>query len=188
MSTITQLTDGPAYDAGHVSKLLGIGYTAEELASFGTPPRSLPDRVTFFDPGWSIVRLREAVTGKGQIFYAQSWYNTQDFATLEDQPRYRQLRMEAVKDSFSKIFADQQKLLLPDEEVPLARVVVMGMVIHFLSTGERLFPTSYVRCQDQGSDGSRVYVGRFAGAGLRVGGPWDDDPYSDIGLASARKS
>jgi hypothetical protein len=186
--TLKACKSDPVYDARRVAELLGLQFSEEELNAFGTLPESLEDFVTFFDPGWSLLRLRETVAGKGTIFYPQSWYNTQDFVTLEGPPRYRQLRMEAMKDSFDKTFADQQKLLLPDEEVPLTRVVVMGMVLHFLVAKERLFPTSYVRCQDKASGGDRVSVGHFDGAGLHVHSDWDDNPDSSIGLASARKS
>ena len=186
--TLKACKSDPVYDAPRVAKLLGLQFSEDELEGPGLPPPALEGFVTFVDPGWSIVRLREAVTGKGQIFNAQSWYNTQeDFAKLEEQPRYRQLRMEAVTDSFDKTFANQQKLLLPDEEVPLGRVVIMGMVLHFISTGERLFPTSYVRCKDKDSDGYRVYVGDFDDAGLHVHSGWVGHPSSFIGLAGVRK-
>jgi hypothetical protein len=64
--------------------------------------------VTFFDPGWSIVSLRFAVSGKG-IFYPQNWHANEPFAKLEG-PRYRQLQMTAVSDSFGKTFAEQTAL------------------------------------------------------------------------------
>jgi hypothetical protein len=179
---------GSVYDASRVAELSGITYSPEEIAGFGLPPPTLDGFVTFFDSGWPLLRLRNAVATKGKIFYPQRWYDTQEFAEVKEKPRYRQIRMAAVKDSFNKTFADQQTLLPPDEEVPLARQVIMGTVLHFLATGERLFVASYVRCRDKGSDSIRVGIGFFDGAGLFVGSVWDGSPDSYVGLASARKS
>ena len=177
----------PVYNVRSVAALFGIGYTAEEVHSFRQPPDLVEGYITFFDPGWSIVRLREFARDKGKLFYRQDWYDDgQPFATLGESPRYRQLRMEAAKDSFGKTFAEQQKLLLPDEEIPLARVVVAGIVTHFLVMGERLFPT-YIRCADKSADGNRVLVGGFDALGLLVGGGWDGRRYGSLGVAAARK-
>ena len=164
----------PVYDVRTVEKLLNFQYSVAEFDSIGKPPDALPGFVTFFDPGWSLQQLRASVADKGHIFYPQTWYDNEPFAKLEEPPRYRQLRMDAVKGSFGRTFAEQRAVLSGDEEVPLARVVIMAMVIYFLATGERLFPTYYVRCRDLASDGNRVYVGNF-------------DRDSDIGLASSRK-
>jgi hypothetical protein len=175
------------YDAAAVATLLGIiQYTAEELAAFGPPPKPVEGFVTFFDPGWSILRLREAVAGKGKIFWSEGWYNKQTFAQLEEPPRYLQVRMEAVPGSFFQTFAAQQKLLGTDEEVPLARVVVAALIVHFLGTGVRLLPTCWVRCADEHSGGSRVNVGNFDVAGLVVNGSWDDGRSALIGVAASR--
>lgn len=134
---------GPVHDAVRVASLLDIVYTDKRLlADFGPPPPALDGYVTFFDPGWSILRLREAVKDRGEgIFYPQNWYDAEAFANAEAKPGYRQLRMEAVPDSFRKWFSEQQTLLTADEEVPPARVVIAGMVIHFLATGERFLAT-----------------------------------------------
>jgi hypothetical protein len=175
------------YDAQRVAELLSINYSAEELAAFGLAPAPLEGFVTFFDPGRSILRLREAVKRKGTLFYRQSWYEREAFAQREDEPHYRQLRMEAVQSSFRKTFAEQQAPLPAGEEVPTARTAVMGMVLHFLATDGQLFPECYARCADQVSLGSRVGVGYFDGSGLCVSTLWVGDRFSNVGLASAWK-
>ena len=95
--------------------------------------------------------------------------------------------MEAVKDSFGKTFAEQQALLLADEEVPMARTVVMGMVVHYLATGQRLYPNCWVRCRDTATSVYRVGVGGFHSGGFGVGGYWDGDRPDYLGLAASRK-
>jgi hypothetical protein len=183
----TQNTSAPSYNAVDVSQLLLSPTSEFNLGMHPFCPSPLRGFVTFYDPGWSIVGLRNAVAKKGSIFYPQSWYHTEPFASHYGPPRYRQLRMTAVPDSFNKTFVEQQAVLPIDEEIPFARVVVMGMVIQFLATGERLFPEYWVRCNDQGSDGRRVSVGGFDRDGLIVRTGWDGYRDSGIGLASARK-
>lgn len=178
----------PVHDARKVNELFSLGYTEEQLTAFGPPPDAISGYLTFFDPGWEILRLREYCKDKGRIFYGQNWYERQVFAKKQEEPRYRQIRIEAVEESFNKIF-DKQVALLPDtEEVPLARQVLMGMVTHFLFTGVRLFEKYYVRCLDKVDyDGCPVYVGGFAGEGLRVDAGLGGDRDDYIGLASAKK-
>ncbi len=48
----------PVYDARRVAKLLGIHYTAKELAAFGPPPQPLDGFLTSFDSGCSLLHLR----------------------------------------------------------------------------------------------------------------------------------
>jgi hypothetical protein len=95
--------------------------------------------------------------------------------------------MTAVPDSFGKTFAEQLALLPPDEEVPSARVVVMGMVIHFLATGECLFQDHLVRCLDVEWDGDRLIVGNSASDRLFVDCGKAGSSHDHLGLASSRK-
>ncbi len=177
----------PDYYAGQVNTLFSLNYTEEQIMAIGPPPDALPGFLTFFDPGWDILRLRQFCANKGKIFYRQGWYGDENFSKRVETPCYRQIRLEAVDGSFNKDFDSQQCLLAENEEVPSARVVVMGMAIHFLLSGHRLFEKCHVRCADKDSDGGRVYVGGFGRGGLRVDAYWDDHRHSGIGLASSRK-
>jgi hypothetical protein len=184
----TKNTSAPSYPLEVVVDLFNIrGDEILRVITSVPPPNPLPGFVTFFDPGWSIVRLRAAVAKQGTIFYSQSWYDREPFANLDESPRYRQLRMTAAPDSFCRTFAEQQTLLPADEEIPSARVVVMGMVIHFLATGERLFADDWVRCVDKDSHGDRVRVGDSIAGGLGVRRVWDGSHDSRLGLSAARK-
>ena len=187
---MSPIDSAPVYDAARVAALLGIEYSAKQFAAFGPPPDPLEGFITFFDPGWSILRLREAVAGKGStIFFPQSWYDTEPFAQLEDKARYRQVLSEPLSASFRKTFAEQQTLLANDEEVPLARVVGVGVVAHFLATGRRLFADCYVRTGDRFSDGYRVLVGYFDRDGLDVyDACWGGSRHDNVWLAVSRKA
>jgi hypothetical protein len=187
----TQKISAPFYDALHVARVFGFDNPEVTLKTFYSTdpsPKPVASFITFFDPGWSIVHLRATIANKRTIFYPQTWYDNEPFAKIEELPRYRQLRMRAIKDSFGKSFDEQHALLLPnDEEVPEARVVMMGMVIHFLATGERLFPTHCIRCIDKISAGGHVVVGNFVSDGFHVNRFWDDNRVSFLGLAPAQK-
>ncbi len=173
----TQLICG--YDAPAVAKLLGSSEVVD-------PPTTPPGFITFFDPGWSILTLLHRLHAK-KVFSPQSWYEHEPFAKREEPSSHRQLRMEAVHDSLGKTFAEQKALIPPDEEIPTARVAMMGTVIHFLATGQRLFPACYVRCVDRASDGNRVFVGYFGSDVFVVDRCWDDRRHNGLGLASSRK-
>lgn len=153
-----------------------FGFTTSEVR-----PKTLPGFVTFFDPGWSISRT--PFPNQSLLPTNKMWSDVE----LEEQPQYRQLRMTAVPDSFNKTFPEQQTLLPTDEEVPCARVVIVGMVIHFLATGERLFADRVVRCSDISSCGRRLCVGHFDRDGLHFYNSWDNVRDTIISLASSRK-
>src|SRR5882724_53339 len=101
-------TPGPVYDVRRVATILDLPYTG----SFGLPPKPLPGFLTFFDPGLSILCLRvEDHVGRTRMFYPQDWYGNENFVKEVESPRYRQLRIEMVKESFSKTYTEQVALL-----------------------------------------------------------------------------
>jgi len=180
------IANAPVYDARAVSVLFDMN--ADDIAeTCGIPPDVQPGFITFFDHGWSMLLLQETVGRQHALFYPQHWYDNEAFAQTATTPGYCQLRMDAVPDSMGKTFAEQQALLSAKEEIPQARVVVMGIAIHFLATGQRLFPTCWVRCADVNSDGDRVSIGLFDSDGFNVSNCWDDLRGDDLGLASSRK-
>jgi hypothetical protein len=134
----------------------------------------------------SLLDIREACKGQG-LFYNQEWYNKQAFAKEKGEVGWQLIRKTPVSDSTSKTWAEQNKLLGKDDEVPSARALIYTMIGHFKATGERLFEKIWVRCSDLDSGGTRVVVGDFDARGLYVDSDWDDYRDDDLGLASARK-
>jgi hypothetical protein len=179
-SPLAGASAGIFYSAADVGRILGV-----TLNMPGPAPDALPGFLTFFDPGWELLRLRSFCADKGIIFFSQDWYEHEAFAKATAEPRYRTIRLEAVGRSFDNNF-DRQRRLLPDtEEVPLVRVVAMGMVLHFLLGGQRLFEHYYVRCADEDSDGYRVRVGHFGSDGFVFGHCLDGYRHGSLGLASS---
>ncbi|MBT9171597.1 MAG: hypothetical protein DDT18_01981 [Actinobacteria bacterium] len=133
----------------------------------------------------SVLEIRDKVGSK--LFYYQSWYNKESFAKERGETSWQLVRQTPVDNSISKNWQEQQTLLSKDDEVPSAQVMVYTIIGHYLATGERLFEHIYVRTFSVGSDGYRVFVGRFGSRGLVVFSYWDDFRYDDLGVSSARK-
>ncbi len=130
----------------------------------------------------SVNEIREIVES---AFYDTDWYNCEPFANDKKvSVRWYLLRKEPVPESRCKTY-DLQTALLKDEEVPFACEVIYMVILYWLMHRERLLPYVYVRCQDKGSDGDRVYVGNFDSDGFDVDDHWDDGCYGDLGLASS---
>lgn len=165
---------------------------AKALAEITFPENVLQEcaKTHILFPGFplTILEVRTKVPQGLFASYDDAWYNPEAFARKEQLGlRWYLLRKEAVADSFSKTFTDQQKLLLATEEVPRACEVTYGVVLYERVTGIRLFKNCYVRCRDLPSSGCRVGVGRFDSVGFHIYS-WGDD-YVDgaLGLASSRE-
>jgi hypothetical protein len=141
-----------------------------------------------YDTGISLVEIRR-LARKG-LFYSQDWYNEKKFAERTEVARWRLIRKIPVDSSFSKSWNQQERLINSQiNEIPSARQVVYTMILHFLSTGERLFEKCYVRTSDVNSYGrAGIGVGSFDSEGLVVYLWNDDGPSSGVGVASARKT
>lgn len=154
---ITERTDAPVHDAPTVAKHFHLGYTKEELATFGPPPAPRPGYVTFFDPGWKMHKFcyfwghaafLELELPKQYPHITMLWLDRMAHER-EDRPHYRQLRMGPVKDSLGKRWEKQCAFLSPDDEVPMLRQVVAAFAIHYAIAGETPFPPWYIlRCAD----------------------------------------
>lgn len=180
---------GPVYDAATVGKLFGVQYTEEELQPFGDPPMPLPGYVTFFDPGFSVLQLRSMFKSRGTIFYPEEQdFDAELFASAVERPAYRQLLMREVPGSEEKTLDEQRRCLSPEDEIPAVRQVVMGMVIHFLASGDRLHETYWLRCAGKESTGRGIATGVFDRRGLMISwGRPDDIRRRGFGLAAVRR-
>lgn len=138
----------------------------------------------------TINRFREMLpsTGQPRFWSYQSWYDKEKFATKETpELKWYLIRKTVTKESRSKNYTEQEKLLKENEERERAIVYVYGIFLMFKARNERLFETDYVWCTDLGSDGHRVFVGGFDSEGLGVDDCWDDCYGHHLGLAPARK-
>ncbi len=188
-AVVTEIAPSFSHHAREINVLLNLGYTEDQCAAFGPPPERLPGFLSFFDPGWSLEQLHKHCQQKKWTLYNTRYQRCkgQKFIKKEEEPGYRQIRMEAIPGSRSKSFHTQKMLLLDTEEIPPARQVIMGMVIHYQLADQWLFPSSYVRCL--GNDESHIVcVGWFSSRGLNLNGHLDHaNRYSDVGIAPAKK-
>lgn len=142
------------------------------------------ETITITFPGLS---LNEVCKQNPELFYNQSWYTEEAFANEKIPAGEWTVSLEAVPDSLSKTWEEQQKLLDEELTVPPIAVLVYAMVEHFKDTGNRAFGDVYVRTSSLDSDGDRVRVGDFDAGGLVVDYDWDGRRGSSLGLASAWK-
>lgn len=171
---------------------LGVRPSDSEVAQLATVPftqevltQARDTHVLVACPRMSLMALR-ARAPEG-FYFKRAWYAEQDFARQPMRARWRLIRREPVPGSTSKAWVGQRGALASDELVPGVCEMALAIVLHYLETGERLFPTVYARTRDVDSSGRRVGLGRFGRDGVRVRS-WGDYPDYYIGLAAARKS
>ena len=174
----------PVYDLAAIVSLLRPFRLGDELAAFGAPPSGVPGFLTFFDPGWSLLTLRAAVGSYQRIFRPQP-APPRRLLEATAAPAYRRVRMDALPESSCKAFGEQSGLLGPGEGVPTTRTLVLGILLHFLATGERLFLDGWVRTADVTGPGRHACVGDFLEDGLVLFDELDGGCSPDVGLAVA---
>lgn len=185
-----------AYTVEDVESCFGVTFTPEERASLDAIPfsesvlrASAGTHMLFPSCSLSLLSIRDRHSA---LFYSRTegWYAKEQeaFSRAPLAVRWNLLRMDAVPESFSMAFAEQQQLLGSDEEVPSAPLVAFAAVLHCWKTQQRLFPSFYVRTSDVDADRDRVFVGLFDGYGLGVDCLWHDVRVSSIGVAAVRKS
>lgn len=179
------------HDFFQVEHLLNLQYGGEKeriLKAYPTPPKPVEGFLTFFDPGWSIADMNLFWSDRNDIIFPYGHaYNGEAFLLLEEKPCYRQMRYQPVGDSHDRRFFDHKMMVPDDEEIPHARQVVMGMIIHYLLTGSRIFP-NLVRCIDVDQSNNRVCVGNFIprkGLGIRT--IHDGYHAAELGVVTAKK-
>jgi hypothetical protein len=138
----------------------------------------------------SINDVRKKVSGKAtQLFHralGDAWFECEQFAQITVGVRWFLLRKESVKNSTSKTYNEQKRLIPLGEEIPFARDVVFATIALFLTTGEHLFEKVFVSCRDLHSRGERVRVGDFSRDGIHISSYWDERCYDYVSVCSVR--
>jgi hypothetical protein len=118
--------------------------------------------VTFWDPGLNINDLRRK---RRDLFCSPDWLGGHAFAKQSDSWKWRQI--DVTPSECGKPFDEQVKGLPMGDDLPLARELVVYLILHFLATGERL-EIPRLRCKDVLASGRRVVVGPFRDDGLDI--------------------
>jgi hypothetical protein len=132
------------------------------------PPPPIPTKgyVTWWDPGISI---RELVRKHRALFYLKD--HDEAYAKQTDSWKWRQLRLDPIEPNLT--FAEQAKKLKTGDEPAHTRELVTFLLLHFLTTGERLEMDRW-RCKDVFTSGRRAIVGPFSHLGLDIGNVSDE--------------
>lgn len=123
------------------------------------------------------------------LWYCKSvpWYKAECFATTKVKAGWQLVRKNAMPDSTSKAWDEQNLLLGADESVPSASVLAQAIFLIYLETNEHLFQTIYVRTSSVDSNGSHMGIGSFVTQGLFVNSYSVGHRGSNLGLVSSRK-
>ncbi len=149
-------------DPKKVHELLGLH------GPYEPPPPPIPTKgyLTWWDPGISI---RELVRKHRALFYLTDHDGA--YAKQTDSWKWRQIRLTPIEPNLA--FAEQAKKLKAGDEPASARELVTFLVLHFLTTGERLEIDRW-RCKDVFESGRRAIVGPFHPLGLDIGNVSDE--------------
>ena len=182
-----------------IAKSRGLVYTDEQIARFG---ETLPSQealewcrdkraVLMAGPprGMSTLDIRAL---HNAYFYSKEsgWYanEEQKFARNDKaEPVWIAFLKEPIEGSFSRDWSEQKALVAEPMIVPNAAEELWCLTTYKAVRGIHLLPNCYVRVSSVGSDGDRVRVGHFDGAGIGVYSGWDDDRRSDLGVSAVRK-
>jgi hypothetical protein len=186
--------------AEEVAKVYNLSYSDEQLQHL---EESLPDMETILwlrangylliaglPTDLNILQVRDL---DNKLFYSKDggWYsNDKEKFAKDDKVKageWLAIRKEAVPNSFSKTWKEQQKLITDVEHVPSASEMSYVITTYYKVREVRLFENKYVRTSSVDVDGSHVYVGYFDESGLNVDHFRDDYRGDDLGVASSRK-
>lgn len=177
----------------------GITYTDEQIAQFGETVPAQEILEWCRDNSYMLVAgpnrpmsLLEIRTMKNGYFYSKKggWYaeQKQKFSQNDKvETKWYMIRKDIVPESTSKNWDKQHSLISDAEFVPNASEFTWAITTYKAVRGIYLFGGIYARTSSLGSNGFRVYVGRFDGQGLVVSSDWDGDRDGMFGLSVARK-
>ena len=157
-------------DPKKAHELLGISGPYEPPP----PPTATKGYVTWWDPGCSIQTLLK----KHPKLFSLREYSDR-FAKDSDSWKWRQWRVEPIEPNL--VFAEQKQKLKAGDEPAMARELVTFLVLHFLSTGERL-DLGRLRCKDVLPSGQRMTVW-FSPMGFDLASVSDNWKSPSIGLS-----
>jgi hypothetical protein len=186
--------------AEEVAKVYNFSYSDEQLQHL---EETLPDMKTIL---WlraneyiliagpptelNLLQVREL---DNKLFYSKTegWYsNDKEKFARNDTTKageWLAIRKEAVPNSFSKTWKEQQELITDVEHVPNSSEVSYIITTYFKVREVRLFENKYVRTSSVDVDGDHVYVRDFDEDGLVVNRYRDDYRSDSIGVASSRE-
>ncbi|WP_295556717.1 hypothetical protein [uncultured Hyphomicrobium sp.] len=191
--------------ADEIAAFRGLSYTEDQFIELG---KKLPDQAIIEqlrDSGMmlvagppttmSLVDVRDVradfLYSKGPDRDDEGWYDdaSEKFAETDkvEALAWIAVRKEAVEDSFSKNWQEQQALIQEPMVIPNAAEAVWALTTYKAVRDVYLLENLYVRTNSVDSDGDRVYVGGFGTAGLGVYGSWGDRRLSGLGVSAARK-
>jgi len=191
--------------ADEIAASRGLSYTEDQLIELA---KSLPDQTTLEqlrDSGMMLVAgpptamsLVDVRALHADYFYSKGpdqddsgWYDdaSEKFAKTDkvEALAWIAVRKEAVEDSFSKNWQEQQALVTEPMTIPNVAEAAWALSTYKAVRDVYLLENLYVRTSSVDSGGYRVGVGGFGADGLGVDSDWDVGRHSSLGVSAARK-
>jgi len=175
-----------------------VSYTDEQLKHFADTFPDIETILLYRSEGfllmpkpWMEMNLLQIGKLDNNLFYPDSlWWNDKKFVQddMVKAIEWLVILKEAVPNSFSKTWNEQQRLLTEVEYVPNAAEVSYAVITYYKTRGVYLLAKYVVRSSSFFKEGLPVSVGYFLGTGtLNVGYLCADHLSSIGGVSSARK-
>ena len=144
-----------------------------------SPLKSEPQQtITFWYGGWSLKELRQM---RSDLFYDQSWYDSQPFADEKHEPGTYTVCLK-VPGSNNKTLDEQKELLDKDDLCPVA-IAATAYLLSFIQSGADPLNGDWTRTGSQ--DGGHVSLGCPLSQ-LCVDTPWDTGRGDGLWASSVR--
>ncbi|MEM8727481.1 MAG: hypothetical protein AAGE99_02040 [Chlamydiota bacterium] len=104
-----------------------------------------------------------------------------------NQSYYALLTKETIPESDYSALSDQEKLIREDYGVPTVLELVIGSILHYVKTDQRLYSYGYSRCKEVFKSDFSLVVGFFGKKGIRITTNRKEEAYENQGLSVVRK-
>lgn len=204
-----ELPEMPCFGVADWQKIYGITLTQKQIGTLRQFPWSEKtlSAPCPFNPGKMIRETHFAFVGLETVnimelqrlnpqttkprFYdyaPNSWYSNEKFANeMKLSLRWYLLLKDIVPNSENNTFADQEKMLPKEYEVPTAIAEIAKDFLIYKMTGVYANGKRYARTSDLVSDSHRVYVGNCDAGGVVVVSYRDDYRNDFVGVGASRK-
>lgn len=103
-----------------------------------------------------VVEIRSEVRGSS---LPRSWFFSEAFAQTKCGAGWYLVQKYCSPGTKGKSWQEQKRLLADDEFVPSAAVLMQTILVHYLQTGEMLFPEEFARVSDTTAHNDNVMIG-----------------------------
>jgi hypothetical protein len=176
-----------------------FGVTVEELAL----PADIEDILNAPCPFWPSKKVRDThiltliptnigeqpltLASLKQMIGKKDMYYTCHLGEYKDKPptqtQWVLMSRNIIPQSWMLSYPDQKKRMPEGYQVPTVLQAVTSIIMHFVDTGNRLYPYTYTNCQEIHGRGYHLSVGEYSADGLIV---YSKYPSKNVGVSAVK--